>query len=74
MRPGLQRASARRYPISCLFAQADDMTSYARTLGCRGSRSVYVLDGKVISHRSINWFDFCAALRSRKSRQERKLS
>lgn len=74
MNAGLQRAPARRLPVSCLFPQSDDMTAYARTIGYRGSRVVYVLDGKVISHRSINWFDFCAALRSRRSRQERKLS
>jgi len=74
MRLGQQRAAPCRYQVSCLFTQSDDMTSYARTLGYRGSRTVYVLNGKVISHRSINWFDFCAALCSRKSRQERKLS
>lgn len=70
----LQCAPARRFPVSCLFKQSDDMTAYARTLGYSSGRPVYVLDGKVISHRSINWFDFCAALRGRKSQQNRKFS
>lgn len=74
MRSVRQSASARRLPVSCLFSQSYDVTSYARTLGYRGSRRVYVLDGMVISLRSINWFDFCAALRSRRSRQKGKLS
>lgn len=52
-------------PASCFFPQCDDMTAYAQSLGYRGKRRVHVLDGKVISHRSINWFDFCAALRGR---------
>lgn len=54
-----------RMPVSCFFAQSDDLTEYARCLGYKGHRPVKVLDGKVISHRSINWFDFCVALRAR---------
>jgi len=54
-----------RMPASCFFPQSDDMTAYAQSLGYRGKRRVYVLDGKVISHRSLNWFEFSAALRVR---------
>ncbi len=53
------------YPVSQLFPQADDLTGYARTLGYRGCRRVLVLDGKVISHRSLDWFEFCQMLRQR---------
>lgn len=54
------------YPISNLFPQADNKTDYAKSLGYDGRRPVYVLDGKVISHRSVDWFDFCAALRRKR--------
>lgn len=64
-----QSAASIRLPVSCFFPQSDDMTAYARSLGYRGQRKVFVLDGKVISHRSVNWFDFCASLRARKPRQ-----
>lgn len=52
------------FPISDLFKQADNLTVYAKANGYRGRRQVLVLDGKVISHRSMNWFDFCVALRA----------
>ncbi len=51
------------YPIHHLFPQADNLTEYAIANGYRGARPVLVLDGKVISHRSVNWFDFCVAVR-----------
>lgn len=51
------------YPIQDLFPQATNLTRYAIANGYRGSRPVLVLDGKVISHRSVNWFDFCIAVR-----------
>jgi len=43
---------------------ANDSTAYARTLGYSGTRAVIVRDGRVISHRSRDWFAFCELLRA----------
>lgn len=63
------KASA--YPIQHLFPQADNLTDYSVANGYRGNRPVLVLDGKVISHRSVNWFDFCVAVRRVARRRSR---
>jgi hypothetical protein len=47
-----------------------DSTEYARQLGYTGRRAVIVSDGRVVSHRGADWFQFCAALR-RQTRQRR---
>jgi hypothetical protein len=72
MKENAHPENGRRYRISCLFPQADDLTAYAKTVGYTGAKRILVLDGKVISLRSINWFEFCAAIRARKSKNERK--
>jgi hypothetical protein len=40
-----------------------DKTDYARSQGYTGKRPVRLQDGKVISHRNQDWFDFCGDLR-----------
>lgn len=42
-----------------------DCTQYARTLGYDGEKPVFVQDGRVISHRSKDWFEFCEGLRTK---------
>ena len=42
-----------------------DKTRYARLIGYEGNNTVIVRDGKVISHRSVDWFEFCHRLRNR---------
>lgn len=49
---------------SVLHPSAVDKTDYARSLGYSGTRSVLVLDGRVISHAGADWFRFCASLRA----------
>lgn len=41
---------------------ASDLTSYARYIGYRGDKTVLVSDGRVVSHRNADWFDFCHRL------------
>lgn len=41
----------------------NDVTTYSQSLGYQGSRSVFVLDGRVISHGGIDWFLLCEGLR-----------
>lgn len=41
-----------------------DLTSYARAIGYTAAKPVLVLDGKVLSHRSVCWFAFCERLRT----------
>ncbi len=36
-----------------------DVTEFARGIGYQGKKPVIVLDGKVISHRNVDWFAFC---------------
>ncbi len=55
-----------KYPISWLFPQAQDRTAYAKSNGYLGKKPVYVLDGKVISHGSVDWFEFCAGIRTKR--------
>jgi hypothetical protein len=42
-----------------------DKTDYARAEGYTGAKRVLVSDGRVISHRSVCWFAFCAGLRQK---------
>lgn len=51
-------------------AQAADTTAYARALGYSGTRAVIVRDGRVISHRSRDWFVFCDLLRAASRRNQ----
>jgi hypothetical protein len=51
------------------YGHAQDKTAYARSIGYDGDRPVVVQDGKVISHRWADWFEFCAACRSRARRR-----
>jgi hypothetical protein len=64
-----RRIEARTVTRLLEHGHAQDNTAYARGIGYNGERSVIVLDGKVISHRWTNWFDFCAACRSRARRK-----
>lgn len=41
-----------------------DLTCYARAIGYTAAKPVVVLDGKVLSHRSVCWFAFCERLRT----------
>ena len=60
------------YPIEALYPQADDKTAYARSIGYQGNDQVFVLDGKVISHRWQDWFDFCATQRNQARSREQQ--
>ena len=40
-----------------------DATAYARANGYRGERPVIVSDGRVISHRNMDWARFMAKVR-----------
>lgn len=40
-----------------------DATAYARSCGYRGEKPVIVLDGRVITHRNIDWTRFMAKVR-----------
>lgn len=51
------------------YGHALDKTAYARSIGYDDNRQVVVQDGKVISHRWADWFEFCAACRSRARRK-----
>jgi hypothetical protein len=42
-----------------------DKTRYARLIGYEGNKTVIISDGKVISHRGVDWFEFCHRLRKR---------
>jgi hypothetical protein len=59
------------HPYSCACAACrearttQDKTAYARVEGYTGSARVLVSDGKVVSHRGVDWFVFCAGLRSK---------
>lgn len=44
-----------------------DKSLYARSIGYEGNKTVIVSDEKVISHRSVDWFEFCYRLRQRHS-------
>lgn len=66
------RLSARRYAPRCdvgtierllTHGHAHDVTPYARSIGYGGPRRVLVMDGKVITHRRMDWFAFCAMCR-----------
>jgi hypothetical protein len=39
--------------------QGADVTEYARSIGYKGKRKVFVSDELVISHNRIEWSDFC---------------
>ena len=42
-----------------------DNTKYAKSLGYDGDKAVKVLDGKVVSHGSVDWTEFCDKLRNK---------
>lgn len=46
---------------------ATDCTAYARSLGYTGKKRVLIQDGRVITHRSVEWHFFCERLRYQKS-------
>jgi hypothetical protein len=39
-----------------------DKTAYAKSLGYTGTKKVIVVDGRVTSHRGVDWFLFCEKL------------
>jgi len=41
-----------------------DKTAYARSIGYRGEKPILVSDGKVVTHRNMDWFVFCERLRT----------
>ena len=41
------------------YSNATNLTEYARIIGYRGARDVFVRDGHVVSHRNQDWFEFC---------------
>lgn len=49
-----------------LSGAGKDVTEYARSIGYSDARRVVVVDGKVVTHRSRNWHDFCAIFREPK--------
>ena len=51
-----------------------DKTEYARAIGYTGAKPVMVQDGKVISHRYKDWFDFCAILHDAKRIRQSRLN
>lgn len=44
---------------------AVDRTQYARGLGYEDARRVVVVDGRVVTHRWKDWFEFCSDLRAK---------
>lgn len=40
-----------------------DVTAYAKSIGYTGEKPVLVQDGKVISHRNVDWLSFCQKLK-----------
>ena len=40
-------------------------TAYARSVGYAGRKPVMVSDGKVVSHRGLDWFEFLFRIRHR---------
>lgn len=49
-----------------------DATAYAKAIGYRGSRPVVVVDGKVVSHRRQDWFEFCEKLKRNAQNRDEK--
>lgn len=41
----------------------NDVTDFARSLGYHATKRVFVLNGRVVSHRNADWFAFCNRLR-----------
>ncbi|WP_321935535.1 hypothetical protein [Paraburkholderia sp. J8-2] len=50
---------------------ANDLSSYARSIGYQGVRRVILMDSKVITHRSMDWVAFCAMCRRAARRTSR---
>lgn len=46
-----------------------DKSDYARCLGYQGNKPVQVRDGRVISHRNVDWVRFCELLRQQNKGQ-----
>jgi len=44
-------------------ASRRDATAYARSCGYRGEKPVIVVDGRVITHRNMEWGRFMAKVR-----------
>jgi hypothetical protein len=40
-----------------------NVTPYAKSIGYQGTKNVFVQNGKVVSHKGIEWDSFCARLR-----------
>jgi hypothetical protein len=40
-----------------------NVTPYAKSIGYQGKKNVIIQDGKVVSHKDIEWDTFCARLR-----------
>ncbi|KKI36173.1 hypothetical protein VI03_24775 [Burkholderia vietnamiensis] len=53
------------YVIERMLAtgSAQDKTEYARSIGYIGDKRVVVVDGRVVTHRWEDWFEFCDACR-----------
>lgn len=74
VRPDAKGVHNTPHPSSCACAECraardakhtQDKTDYARAEGYTGAKRVLVSDGKVISHRGVCWFAFCAGLRQK---------
>lgn len=50
-----------------------DLTSFARGIGYTGKRPVITIDGKVISHGRVCWFEWCSKTQARAKRRKRTL-
>lgn len=50
--------------LASVHIGARDLTDYARSIGYRGRKPVYVRDGLVVNHRLVRWDEFCDVLRA----------
>lgn len=55
-------------PMNQNNCRPQDSTAYARSIGYAREKPVLVLDGKVFSHRCMDWFVFCDRCRKGKMR------
>lgn len=46
-----------------------DRTAYARSLGYELDKAVVVQDGRVVSHRGVDWAEFCTQCRTGRHRK-----
>lgn len=65
----MKKSMKRNFRVTALISEAENKTSTARSLGYKGQRSVLVLDGKVISHSSVDWAEFCSELKGSNTKE-----